>query len=276
MTELPGRGGDPEEARGDSDSAGVRLPAAARPPACALAVETSWSIGSVAIAIQGSVAARRFLVEPREHGARLVPAVAEVLEEAGAKPGDLDAVVAGAGPGSFTGVRTGAAVAKGLAAGLGVPLYATSSLAAAACAPEALEPGAQLPPEFPGEQESGLPPDGADQGDGALRLRYVLFDARGGRVYGACYDVGVSGPVEVMPAHGGTVVDVVNRRPPAGTAFVGEGAAVHEKLLRAAGHAVAPPPAGYAVADAVLRCCDWTPVDVAGWEPSYVRQWWPG
>lgn len=260
MTARPSHGG--------ARSGRVANGKAARPSGCALAIETSWRIGSVALAVEGVVKARRFLVEPREHGARLVPAIAEVLDEAGVKPGDLDAVVAGAGPGSFTGVRTGAAVAKGLAAGLGTPLYETPSLAAAACAPEALGSATSLPPAFPGPREA----------DGAVppRIRYVLLDARAGRVYGACYDVGAAGPVEVIPAHGGTVVDVVNRRPPAGTVFAGEGAALHEALLRAAGYAVAPPPAGYAVADAALKCCEWDPVDLARWEPNYVRPWRPG
>ena len=249
---------------------------AVRPPACALAVETSWDVGSVAVAVQGEIAARRFLVEPREHGEQLLPAIAEVLDEADAKPGDIDAVVAGAGPGSFTGVRTGAAVAKALAAGLGAPLYATSSLAAAAYAPEALGSEVRLPSVFPRPSEPANGSDSTELDHGLPRIRYVLLDARGGRIYGACYDVGADGLVEAIPPHGGTVVDVVNRRPPAGTAFAGAGAAVHEKLLRVAGYVVAPPPAGYAVADAVLRCCDWTPVDIAGWEPSYVRQWRPG
>lgn len=236
---------------------------------CVLAIETSWRVGSVALAMDGEVAARRFLVHPREHGARLAPSVEELLEAGDAALGDVEAIVVGAGPGSFTGVRTGAAVAKALAAALGVPLHAVSSLAAAALAPEALAAAIDLPPEFPGAAPTRREGPAAE-------IRYVLFDARGGRVYGACYRVDDAGRVAVTVPHGGTIVDVVNRRPPRGTVFSGEGALAHEPLLRAAGHAVAPPPAGFAVADALLLCCDWTPVSVAGWEPDYVRPWRPG
>lgn len=239
---------------------------------CVLAIESSWRIGSVALAVDGRVAARRFLVRPREHGADLAPAVAEVLKDGGATLGDVKAIVVGAGPGSFTGVRTGAAVAKALAAALAVPLHAASSLAAAAFAPEALAAATDLPPEFP--QASQALPAGPE--DPAAGVRYVLFDARGGRIYGACYRIDAAGWAEATAPHGGTIVDVVNRRPPSGTRFSGEGALAHEPLLRAAGHVVAPPPAGFAVADALLLCCDWSPVSVAGWEPDYVREWKPG
>ncbi len=239
------------------------------PAGCVLAIETSWRIGSVALALDGRVVARRFLARPREHGARLTPSVEELLKEGNATLGDVEAIVVGAGPGSFTGVRTGAAVAKALAAALAVPLHAASSLAAAALAREVLAGAADLPPEFPGASPAGPEEEAAE-------IRYVLFDARGGRVYGACYRVDDAGRVAVTPPHGGTIVDVVNRRPPRGTVFAGEGALAHEPLLRAAGHVVAPPPAGFAVADALLLCCDWTPVSVADWEPDYVREWKPG
>lgn len=244
-------------------------------PGCVLAIETSWRVASVALEVDGALAARRFLAERREHGARIVPAVAEVLEEAGVAAGDLEAVVAGAGPGSFTGVRTGAAVAKALAAALAVPLHAASSLAAGAVAREALGPASGVPPEL--QSGPAQPSAASEPSSGAADIRYVLFDARRGRVYGACYQVGDAGrPAEVIAPHGGTIVDVINSRPPLGTIFAGAGAVAHERLLLAAGHAVAPPPAGCPVAAALLLCCDWTPVSVADWEPGYLRAWRPG
>ena len=68
----------------------------------------------------------------RHANEELVTTCAEVLERAGLARGDVDAVLAGRGPGSFTGVRIGIATAKGLACGLERPLYGVSTLDAVA------------------------------------------------------------------------------------------------------------------------------------------------
>ncbi len=68
----------------------------------------------------------------RHANEELVEICANVLERAGLARGDVDAVLAGRGPGSFTGVRIGIATAKGLACGLECPLYGTSTLDAVA------------------------------------------------------------------------------------------------------------------------------------------------
>ena len=107
-------------------------------------------------------------------------------------------------------------------------------------------------------------------------IRYVLFDARRGRVYGACYDVGPDGAVEAIAPHGGTIVDVINGRAPRQAVFVGDGAVEHRALIGAAGYRLGPPDRGVPGADGVLCCCDWVAVDAATWEPDYVREWRPG
>ena len=247
------------------------------PPAgWVLGIETSWRVGSVALARDGAVAARRFLTTPSAHASGLIPAVGEVVGEAGIGPGDLAGVVVGAGPGSFTGVRIGGAAAKGLATSLEIPLYATSSLRAAAFGLEALGPGVTPPTEMLG---GGGPPSWRTRppaltGD-ERELRYVLLDARRGRVYGAAYDVAADGPMEVTAPHAGTILDVINACPPLDTVFMGDGAVAHRTLIRAAGYTVRPFPAGIPVADAVVRCCAWRPVGAAAWEPRYVREWRP-
>ncbi len=239
------------EAPATGSEAGCRLSGDA-PRGPVLAIETSGRLGSAALTVRGAVVGLRPLGEPSRHSAGLIPAIEEVLGEQGLGPRDLVGIVVGAGPGSFTGVKVAAAAAKGLACSLEVPLYAASSLCAAAVA--------------------GAPPPPGGEGE----IRYVLFDARGGRVYGGCYDVGAAGAEEVIAPHGGTILDVIDRRPPRGTVFMGDGAVCHAALIRAAGYAVRPPPAGVPRADAVLRCCDWMAVDAAAWEPDYVREWRPG
>lgn len=248
-----------------------------RPAGWVLGIETSWRVGSVALARDGVVAARRFLTTPSAHASGLIPAVEEVVGEVGTDLAELAGVVVGAGPGSFTGVRIGGAAAKGLATSLEIPLYATSSLRAASFTLEALGPGVDLPAEM---VEGDGPPGWRVQlpalsGDGR-ELRHVLLDARRGRVYGAAYDVGGDGPVETAAPYPGTILDVMNARPPLDTIFMGDGAIAHGALIRAAGYTVRPFPTGFPVADAVMQCCSWLPVDTATWEPHYVREWRPG
>lgn len=61
-------------------------------------------------------------------GERLMPAIAECLEQAGVERNEIARIVCGSGPGSFTSLRVAGSVAKGLASGLGIELYAVSSL----------------------------------------------------------------------------------------------------------------------------------------------------
>ncbi|MDR2367070.1 MAG: tRNA (adenosine(37)-N6)-threonylcarbamoyltransferase complex dimerization subunit type 1 TsaB [Deltaproteobacteria bacterium] len=63
------------------------------------------------------------------HSSTLPPEIDRILKRHGLKPIDLDLVAAGRGPGSFTGLRTGLALAKGLAMGAGIPALGISSLA---------------------------------------------------------------------------------------------------------------------------------------------------
>ena len=58
-----------------------------------------------------------------------MPTVASTLSEAGCLVRELGRIVSGAGPGSFTSLRIAASIAKGLALGIGCPLFALSSLA---------------------------------------------------------------------------------------------------------------------------------------------------
>jgi tRNA threonylcarbamoyladenosine biosynthesis protein TsaB len=62
------------------------------------------------------------------HSQVLPPQVARMLAEHGLTPGQVDLLVVGRGPGSFTGLRTGLALAKGLALGSGRPVLGLGTL----------------------------------------------------------------------------------------------------------------------------------------------------
>ena len=68
----------------------------------------------------------------REANVQLVPSIDRLLATNNLRREDIACVVCGQGPGSFTGVRIAIATAKGIARGLGVPLYGVSTLDALA------------------------------------------------------------------------------------------------------------------------------------------------
>ncbi|GID98642.1 tRNA (adenosine(37)-N6)-threonylcarbamoyltransferase complex dimerization subunit type 1 TsaB [Amorphoplanes digitatis] len=72
--------------------------------------------------------AERRSVDPRAHGERLAPQVRLILDDAGVRTRELAAIVAGVGPGPFTGLRVGLATAAAMGQALGIPTYGVCSL----------------------------------------------------------------------------------------------------------------------------------------------------
>jgi tRNA threonylcarbamoyladenosine biosynthesis protein TsaB len=97
-----------------------------------LAIETATSACTVAVADGEKVLAELSLEVPRAHSTRLMPLIAQAIQESGLKRTDLELIAVGVGPGSFTGLRIGIATAKGLAEGLGIPAVGVSTLKAIA------------------------------------------------------------------------------------------------------------------------------------------------
>jgi tRNA threonylcarbamoyladenosine biosynthesis protein TsaB len=97
-----------------------------------LALETATSLGSVALLEDGVVVREHSARVPRQHLEWLVPAVAEILTDAGWVPQDVEAVAVSTGPGSFTSVRIGIATAAMWARARGIPAVGVPTLDALA------------------------------------------------------------------------------------------------------------------------------------------------
>ena len=93
-----------------------------------LAIDTATDRVSVAIGGTGDTAREEHLDGARRHAAAVLPIVARLLELGGLTLGDLRGIVVADGPGSFTGLRVGASIAKALADTRGLPVLTTPSL----------------------------------------------------------------------------------------------------------------------------------------------------
>ncbi len=96
-----------------------------------LAIDTSTEGCSVAL-LNGVELLHLDEVCPQQHSKRVLTMVQQLLTETGLRLQQLDGIVFGRGPGSFTGVRIGVGVTQGLAFGADIPVYGVSTLAAMA------------------------------------------------------------------------------------------------------------------------------------------------
>ncbi|MFF9283683.1 tRNA (adenosine(37)-N6)-threonylcarbamoyltransferase complex dimerization subunit type 1 TsaB [Streptomyces griseosporeus] len=93
-----------------------------------LALDTATPAVTVALYDGTDVIASSGQVDARRHGELLLPAVDRVLAEAGLKLDAVTAIVAGTGPGPYTGLRVGLMTADTFGLALGVPVYGVCTL----------------------------------------------------------------------------------------------------------------------------------------------------
>ena len=211
-----------------------------------LALDTSTPTGSVAVGREGELLAESFLQVRATHSETVLPEIDRLLGACGLGPSDLRAVVVGGGPGSFTGVRIAASLAKGICHARGLDLYSYSSLAAVAA--------------------------GADC-DGRV---CAMFDARRGQVYAAGYRIG-SSIEELFEPRAAPIDELLEYLDePARWCFAGDGAGAGGSSIRAAGGRVLPEARWVPRAGALLWLATVVPemgrvADPRRWEPAYIR-----
>ncbi|MFO7615920.1 MAG: tRNA (adenosine(37)-N6)-threonylcarbamoyltransferase complex dimerization subunit type 1 TsaB [Bacteroidales bacterium] len=160
-----------------------------------LHIETASPVCSVSLAIDGQVVALRESVEEKAHSSRLTVMMEELAQDAGRRLQELDALSLSIGPGSYTGLRIGTSVAKGMAYGLGIPVIGIPTLTALA-----------------GGFAMHLRQTGADPGGNALLC--PMLDARRMEVYTALFGPGLTGirPVEALIIQENSFTDLLDKQ----------------------------------------------------------------
>ncbi|HEX4600947.1 MAG TPA: tRNA (adenosine(37)-N6)-threonylcarbamoyltransferase complex dimerization subunit type 1 TsaB [Gemmatimonadales bacterium] len=162
-----------------------------------LAIDTATDTASVAAGRPPAPTSGAHVQGARRHAAEIIRLVDFALGRLGLAPRDLEGIVVGDGPGSFTGLRIGWAAAKGLAQEAGLELVAIPSLMAAAA-------GAAL--------KLGPEPVAA------------CFDALRGEVYGAVYVFHPERVETLVAPHVASVAALVAGTPVRPRVAVGDGA----------------------------------------------------
>ena len=152
--------------------------------ACILHIETSTNVCSVAVSENGQCIFEQ--KETGEHGAgaeRLGTMVDEALSFTDNHAIPFDAVAVSCGPGSYTGLRIGVSMAKGICCGRDLKLIAVPTLELM-CVPVLLR---ELATPSPSEEGESCSPPSEGSGE-ALPLLCPMIDARRMEVYSALYD----------------------------------------------------------------------------------------
>ena len=212
-----------------------------------LAIDTATDRASVAARDTGGPVVERALVGSRRHAAGLLPLIVEVLAAIGGGLEQVTALAVSDGPGSFTGLRVGATVAKALVQARGLPLWTATSLMVRA--------------------------RGVARGGSTV---LAVSNALRGELYAAAYRFDGTAVRAVLPASVYRPDDLVTRLAPPDL-MVGEAPRAAAETLEAwSAVRLIEPPEGAPHARALLELMDMSGgavriVSVRDWAPSYGR-----
>lgn len=171
-----------------------------------LNIETATEVCSVNLARDGEVVTERESLEGLNHSKLLTVFIDEILSESNIKPAELDAVAVSKGPGSYTGLRIGVSVAKGLCYALDIPLISVGTIEAMG--------------KYAAENRKQYLPEGVNAGN---VLFCPMIDARRMEVYTALYNAEGENiePVSAKIIDKDSFSEYLNRQP---VLFFGNGA----------------------------------------------------
>ena len=213
-----------------------------------LVIETTGLVSGVALICPDKVIAEFSINSGLTHSQTLMPMIDHMLTAINFDKSDIDAIAASSGPGSFTGLRIGAAAAKGMAFALGVKIVPVSTLDALAYNVFTWE-GVIVP----------------------------IMDARRNQVYTAlysCADGKISRISEYMACDFDKIADMAHstgKKP----IFLGDGVSVHRDKITDGGFGIAPGTLllqrAASVGTIALEIINDAAINANQFEPFYIR-----
>lgn len=171
-----------------------------------LSIDTSSNLCAVAVLENTNLIKENILNDTKNHSERIMPVIAQTLEESNLKLSDIDLIVCDKGPGSFTGIRIGVATVMSFVDSLKLPAIGITSL-------EALAYNVLLNEEKPS-------------------FICSLIDAKNNNVYFELYSIINNIPCSILSAECMNINDLIDLlKKYDNISFVGDGSITHKELL---------------------------------------------
>lgn len=171
-----------------------------------LSIDTSSNLCAVAVLENTNLLKENILNDTKNHSEKIMPVIAQTLEESNLKLNDIDLIVCDKGPGSFTGIRIGVATVMSFVDSLKIPSMGITSL-------EALAYNVILNESNP-------------------TLICSLIDAKNDNVYFELYSVSCNAPLSLISAECKNIYELIDLlKKYDNICFVGDGAITHQNLL---------------------------------------------